>query len=185
MSEGIYLDNNATTKVSPEVVEAMLPYFSEQFGNPSSMHRFGDKVGRAIKKARGQVRTLLGAEHDSEIVFTSCGTESDSTAVLSALKAQPERKEITTTVLEHPAVLSLCQHLEKDGYGVHYLKVDKRGRLDMQEYMDLLSDKVAIDRGIGQGLRDGPRACALWGFPSLPPTARCVSRSPATTACKR
>ncbi len=144
MSEGIYLDNNATTMVSPEVVEAMLPYFSEQFGNPSSLHQFGDKVGRAIKKARKQVQALLGAEHDSEIVFTSCGTESDSTAILSALKAQPDRKEIITTVVEHPAVLSLCEHLEKDGYTVHYLEVDSRGRLDMQAYMDLLSDKVAI-----------------------------------------
>lgn len=144
MSEGIYLDNNATTMVSPEVVEVMLPYFSEQFGNPSSMHQFGDKVGRALKKARGQVQALLGAEHDSEIVFTSCGTESDSTAILSALKAQPDRKEIITTVVEHPAILSLCEYLEKDGYKVHYLKVDERGRLDMKEYMGLLSDRVAI-----------------------------------------
>lgn len=144
MSKDIYLDNNATTMVAPEVVEAMLPYFSEQFGNPSSMHRFGDKVGRAIKQARRQVQTLLGAEYDSEIIFTSCGTESDSTAILSALKAQPGRKEIITTAVEHPAVLSLCEHLEKDGYKVHYLKVDERGRLDIREYMDLLSNKVAI-----------------------------------------
>ena len=144
MSECIYLDNNATTMVAPEVVEAMLPYFSDQFGNPSSLHRFGDQVGRAIKKARGQVQSLLGAEHDSEIVFTSCGTESDSTAILSALRAQPERREIITTVVEHPAILSLCEYLEKDGYRVHYLKVDERGRLDMQEYMNLLSDKVAV-----------------------------------------
>jgi cysteine desulfurase len=144
MSDGIYLDNNATTMVSPEVVEAMLPFFTEQFGNPSSLHRFGDKVGRAIKEARKQVQALLGAEHDSEIVFTSCGTESDSTAILSALKAQPDRKEIITTVVEHPAILSLCEYLEKDGYKVHYLKVDNKGRLDMQEYVELLSDKVAI-----------------------------------------
>jgi cysteine desulfurase len=141
---GIYLDNNATTMVAPEVVEAMLPFFTEQFGNPSSMHQFGDRVGRAIKQARGQVQALLGAELDSEIVFTSCGTESDSTAILSALKAQPERKEIITTVVEHPAVLSLCEHLEKEGYKVHYLKVDNRGRLDMKDYMDRLSDRVAI-----------------------------------------
>jgi cysteine desulfurase len=142
--DGIYLDNNATTMVSPEVVDAMLPYFTEQFGNPSSMHQFGDKVGRAMKTARQQVQALLGAEHDSEIVFTSCGTEADSTAILSALKAQPDRKEIITTVVEHPAVLSLCEHLEKDGYKVHYLKVDKKGRLDIQEYYSLLSDQVAI-----------------------------------------
>ncbi|MEZ5588886.1 MAG: cysteine desulfurase NifS [Sedimenticolaceae bacterium] len=142
--QGIYLDNNATTMVDPEVVAAMLPFFTEQFGNPSSMHQFGDKVGRALKAARTRVQALLGAEHDSEIIFTSCGTESDSTAILSALKAQPERKEIITTVVEHPAVLSLCQHLEKDGYKVHYLKVDKKGRLDMREYLRLLSDNVAV-----------------------------------------
>ncbi|MET0090148.1 MAG: cysteine desulfurase NifS [Candidatus Thiodiazotropha sp.] len=144
MTDGIYLDNNATTMVDPAVVEAMLPYFTEQFGNPSSLHQFGDKVGRALKKARQQVQQLLGAEHDSEIIFTSCGTESDSTAILSTLKAQPERKEIITTVVEHPAILTLCEYLEKEGYKVHYLKVDKKGRLDINEYYRLLSDNVAI-----------------------------------------
>ncbi|MBT3048664.1 MAG: aminotransferase class V-fold PLP-dependent enzyme, partial [Candidatus Thiodiazotropha sp. (ex Clathrolucina costata)] len=116
MTDGIYLDNNATTMVAPEVVAEMLPFFSEQFGNPSSLHQFGDKVGRAVKKARRQVQSLLGAEHDSEIIFTSCGTESDSTAILSALRAQPDRKEIITTLVEHPAVLTLCEQLEKEGY---------------------------------------------------------------------
>lgn len=140
----IYLDNNATTRVDPEVVEAMLPYFSEQFGNPSSLHSFGDQVGRAIRDARRQVQALLGAEHDSEVVFTSCGTESDSTAILSALKAQPDRREIITTVVEHPAVLTLCEFLEKDGYTVHRLKVDGKGRLDLNAYRALLTDKVAI-----------------------------------------
>ncbi|MFD2113181.1 cysteine desulfurase NifS [Thiorhodococcus fuscus] len=142
--QGIYFDNNATTMVDPAVVEAMLPFFTEQFGNPSSMHLFGNKVGLAIKKARGQIQELLGAELDSEIVFTSCGTESDSTAILSALKAQPDRKEIVTTVVEHPAVLALCEHLEKDGYKVHYLKVDGKGRLDLDAYREVLSDQVAI-----------------------------------------
>jgi len=142
--EPIYLDNNATTRVDPEIVAAMLPFFSEQFGNPSSMHSFGDKVGRAVKQARKQVQKLLGAEHDSEIIFTSCGTESDSTAILSALKAQPERKEIITTVVEHPAILTLCEHLEKDGYKVHFLEVDHRGRLDLDAYRSLLSDRVAV-----------------------------------------
>ncbi|MGF1645012.1 MAG: cysteine desulfurase NifS [Thiotrichales bacterium] len=142
--EGIYLDNNATTRVDPAVVEEMLPFFTEQFGNPSSMHSFGNKVGLAIKKARMQVQALLGAEHDSEIIFTSCGTESDSTAILSALRAQPDRKELITTTIEHPAVLTLCQHLEKDGYKVHYLKVDTKGRLDLDEYRKLLTDRVAI-----------------------------------------
>ncbi|WP_075185633.1 cysteine desulfurase NifS [Teredinibacter haidensis] len=140
----IYLDNNATTMVDPAVVADMLPYFTEQFGNPSSLHSFGNKVGFAIKKARSSIQTLLGAEHDSEIIFTSCGTESDSTAILSALRAQPERKEIITTEVEHPAILTLCENLESQGYTIHRLKVDKRGRLNLQEYQVLLSDRVAI-----------------------------------------
>ncbi|MGB0684383.1 MAG: cysteine desulfurase NifS [Magnetovibrionaceae bacterium] len=142
--KGIYLDNNATTMVSPEVVESMLPYYTEQFGNPSSMHAFGNKVGHALKQARKQVQSLIGAEHDTEIIFTSCGTESDSTAILSALKAHPEKREIITTAVEHPAVLALCEHLEKDGYTVHYLGVDNKGRLDLAEYAEVLSDKTAI-----------------------------------------
>jgi len=145
--KGIYLDNNATTMVDPLVVEAMLPYFTEQFGNPSSIHSFGNQVGRTLKKARQQVQSLLGAEHDSEIIFTSCGSESDSTAILSALKAQPERKHIVTTVVEHPAVLSLCEYLEKNGHTVHWLKVDKQGRLDLDVYAEILTqhrDDIAV-----------------------------------------
>lgn len=140
----IYLDNNATTACDPEVVAAMLPFFTEQFGNPSSMHSFGNKVGLALKEARGRVQALLGAEHDSEIVFTSCGTESDSTAILSALKAQPERRQIITTAVEHPAILTLCDYLEKDGVVVHRLAVDRKGRLDLAEYKSLLSSRTAI-----------------------------------------
>ena len=142
--DGIYLDNNATTQVDPEVLEEMLPFFTEQFGNPSSMHQFGNKVGHALKKARGQVQDLLGAEHDTEIIFTSCGSESDSTAILSALKAYPKRREIITTTVEHPAVLELCKHLEKEDYTVHYLKVDDKGRLDLQQYQAALSPEVAV-----------------------------------------
>lgn len=140
----IYMDNNATTMVDPEVVTEMMPFFSEQFGNPSSLHSFGNKVGFALKQARKKVQDLIGAEFDSEIIFTSCGSESDSTAILSAIKAQPERKEIITTVVEHPAVLNLCEFLETEGHTVHYLKVDKRGRLDLDNYRSLLSDKVAV-----------------------------------------
>ena len=140
----IYMDNNATTMVDPAIVEAMLPFFTEQFGNPSSLHSFGNKVGFALKQARKQVQNLLGAEHDSEIIFTSCGSESDSTAILSALKAQPERREIITTVVEHPAVLNLCEYLETEGYTVHKLEVDSKGRLDLDAYAKLLSDNVAI-----------------------------------------
>lgn len=140
----IYMDNNATTACDPVVVEAMLPFFTEQFGNASSIHSFGAQVGKALKAARVQVQTLLGAAHDSEIVFTSCGTESDSTAILSAIKAQPERRTIITTVVEHPAILTLCDQLEKEGYVVHKLKVNKKGRVDLDEYKSLLNDRVAI-----------------------------------------
>jgi len=140
----IYLDNNATTQCDPQVVEAMLPFFTEQFGNPSSMHSFGNKVGLAVKKARAQVQALIGAEHDSEVIFTSCGTESDSTAILSALRAQPERKEIITSTVEHPAILTLAEHLEKEGYTVHRVKVDSRGRIDLDEYRSKLSPQVAV-----------------------------------------
>ena len=140
----IYLDNNATTKVDDAVVEAMLPYFTEQFGNPSSLHQFGNRVARAVKTARQQVQALLGAAHESEIIFTSCGTEADNMAILSALKAQPSRREIITTCVEHPAILSLCQSLEQDGYVIHYLKVDKRGRIDLDAYQALLSDRIAL-----------------------------------------
>lgn len=140
----IYLDNNATTQVDADVVAAMLPYFTEQFGNPSSLHSFGNKVGFALKKARQQVQNILGTEHESEIIFTSCGSESDSTAILSALKANPERKEIITTVVEHPAVLNLCEYLETEGYTVHKLAVDGKGRLDLDQYAALLSDNVAV-----------------------------------------
>ena len=140
----IYLDNNATTACDPRVVEAMLPYFLEQFGNPSSIHSFGNGVGRALGKARKQVQALIGAEHDSEIIFTSCGTESDNTAILSAIKCFPQRKEIITTTVEHPAVLALCTQLEKEGYTIHRLAVDSRGRLDLTEYQRLLTPQVAI-----------------------------------------
>lgn len=140
----IYMDNNATTACDPAVVAAMLPYFTEQFGNASSIHSFGSQVGKAIKQARMQVQSLLGAAHDSEIVFNSCGTESDATAILSALKAHPERRTVITTVVEHPAILNLCAHLEKEDYVVHRLRVDRKGRLDLDEYRSLLNERVAI-----------------------------------------
>ncbi len=140
----IYLDNNATTKVDRAVVDVMIPYFLEQYGNPSSIHKFADGVAKGIKNARQQVQNLIGCEHDSEIIFTSCGTESNSTAILSAIKAQPNKKEIITTTVEHPAILSLCEALEKDGYTIHRMPVDKAGRLNLEGYKKLLSDQVAV-----------------------------------------
>ncbi|MGR5269699.1 cysteine desulfurase NifS [Vibrio astriarenae] len=139
-----YLDNNATTKVDPCVLETMLPYLSEIYGNPSSIHQFGDKVGRAINHARSQVAALIGAEFDSEIVFTGSATEATATAILSALEANPERKEIVTSVVEHPATLALCQHLERKGYQVHWIGVNAQGRLDMRQLSYALSERVAV-----------------------------------------
>jgi len=140
----IYLDNNATTKVDHAVVDVMIPYFLEQYGNPSSIHKFADGVARGLKHARQQVQALIGCEHDSEIIFTSCGTESNSTAILSAVKAQPNKKEIITTMVEHPAILSVCDSLEKEGYTIHRMPVDKAGRLNLNAYKNLLSDQVAL-----------------------------------------
>ena len=139
------MDNNATTRVDPRVLEAILPYFSEYYGNPSSMHSFGGDVGKRLEEARASVQALLGAEYDSEIIFTSCGTESDNTAILSALAIQPSRREIITSVVEHPAILSLCDHLERhEGYKVHYIPVDRLGRVSMEAYAAALSEQVAV-----------------------------------------
>jgi len=141
----VYLDNNATTRVDPAVVAAMLPFFTEQFGNASSMHAFGAEVGGAVKAARKQLQGLIGAEHDHEVVFTSGGTESDNAAILSALEAAPERTEIITSAVEHPAILSLAAHLEKTrDIKVHIIPVDARGRLDRDAYRAALSPRVAI-----------------------------------------
>jgi len=140
----VYMDNNATTRVAPEVLQAMLPFFSERYGNPSSMHSFGGAVGKEIREARESMAGLLGAEPD-EIVFTSCGSESDNTAIRSALTAQPDKRHIVTTRVEHPAVLSLCKFLERSqGYRVTYLGVDAEGRLDMRELAAALTDDTAI-----------------------------------------
>ncbi|WP_158046196.1 cysteine desulfurase NifS [Skermanella pratensis] len=142
---GIYLDNNATTRVDPAVVAEMMPFFTEHFGNPSSMHGYGAAVGGKIEWARGEVQKLLGAAFDTEIVFTSGGTESDSTAILSALKAYPKRREIVTSVVEHPAILSLCDFLEsKEGYRIHRIPVDGKGNLDLEKYEAALSENVAV-----------------------------------------
>ncbi len=139
----IYLDNNATTQVDPAVLEAMLPFFTEMYGNPSSMHRFGGQVGKYLVAAREQVAASLGARPD-EILFTACGTESDNTAIWSALQSQPEKKHIVTTRVEHPAVLNLVQHLEKRGYEATYLGVDAKGRLDLDELRDSLRKDTAL-----------------------------------------
>ena len=141
----IYLDNNATTRMDPEVLAAMMPYFTEQFGNASSTHSFGTEVGGALKQARQHLQALLGAAYDHEIIFTSGGTESNNSAILSALETQTGRDEVITTVVEHPAILALAGHLEKSrGTKVHFIGVDGRGRLDVEAYKCALGPRTAI-----------------------------------------
>ncbi len=139
----IYVDNNATTRVAPEVVDAMVPYFSEYYGNPSSMHTFGGDVAAIIKAARKNVADLIGADPD-EIVFTSCGTESDSTAIRAAIESYPDKKHILTTRVEHPAIKSLYENLSKKGYRVTFVPVDNQGRLDLDYLYQHLSDDTAV-----------------------------------------
>jgi cysteine desulfurase len=141
----IYLDNNATTSVDTEVLAAMLPFFSQQFGNASSGHGFGSQVAGAVREARRAVRDLLGAAADQEIVFTSGGTESDNTAILSALNNHEGRDEVVISAVEHPALLTLCAHLERSrGIKIHRIPVDSRGRLDLAAFQSALGARTAI-----------------------------------------
>ena len=144
MEKYIYLDNNATTMVDPKVLESMLPFFKERYGNPSSMHSFGGLVGREVEKARMQVARLVGAEHDYEIVFTGSGTESDNMAVMGVLGYYRDRKHVITSRVEHPAILSLCKKLERDGYRITYIPVDWDGNLDVEMLKSSVDDDTAI-----------------------------------------
>ncbi|MGD0940959.1 MAG: cysteine desulfurase NifS [Terracidiphilus sp.] len=141
----VYMDNNATTRTDPRVVEAMLPFFYNEFANPSSLHDLGGTAKDALRVARGRVCALIGAEWDSEIIFTSGGSESNNTAILSALQTQEGRNEIVTSMVEHPAVLALCAHLEKTGRAkVHRIPVDRQGNLILETYRKALSNRTAL-----------------------------------------
>ncbi len=144
MGSEIYFDNNATTCLVPEALEAMQPYLTELYGNPSSIHRFGTQVGQKVQEAREQIAALLGASDPIEIVFTSCGTEGDNAAIRGILESRPEKRHIVTTQVEHPAVFGLCQHLEKKGYRVTWLRVDRDGMLDLDEVKESLTDDTAL-----------------------------------------
>jgi cysteine desulfurase len=139
----IYVDNNATTQVSPEVLEEMLPYFNEFYGNPSSMHTFGGKVEYKLTEARTRIASLLGASPE-EIILTSCGTESDSTAIRAAILSNPDKKHILTSRVEHPAVKNHYEYLSKNGYRVTFVPVDRQGRLDLDYLYKNLSDNTAL-----------------------------------------
>ncbi len=140
----VYTDNNATTKTADEVIEEMLPYFGNFYGNPSSMHTFGGQVGKKIQQARQRVADLINADPE-EIVFTSCGTESDNAAINAALSGSPEKKHMITSNVEHPAVKSFYKHLEKEeGYQITFVPVDKKGLLDLDTLFENLTDSTAI-----------------------------------------
>jgi len=139
----VYVDNNATTKVAPEVLETMLPYFSEYYGNPSSMHFFGGQVQKKINEARERVADFLGAE-PSEVVFTSCGTESDNAAILGTLDSYPEKRHFITTRVEHPAVGNVSTYLARKGYRVTELTVDREGRLDLDELKESITEETVL-----------------------------------------
>ena len=139
----IYADNNATTQVAPEVLEEILPYFHDLYGNPSSMHSFGGQVAGRLREGREKVARLIGATPD-EILFTSCGTESDNTAIRAAIASHPYKKHIVTTRVEHPAVKNLCEHLGRHGYRVTFLPVDRQGRLDLEQLHKAFSNDTAI-----------------------------------------
>src|SRR5687767_8178496 len=140
----IYLDNNATTRVAPEVVEAMQPYLSEFFGNPSSAHTLGRAMRQAVEEARQQVATLIGASDTNEIVFTSCGSESDNWAIRGALASQPGKKHIVTTLVEHEAVRNVCSALEGEGYEVSWIGVNAYGEIDLDSLRDALRSDTAL-----------------------------------------
>lgn len=139
----VYLDNNATTRVADEALEDMLPYFTSLYGNPSSMHTFGGQIHRKIEAAREEVASLINAEPE-EIIFTSCGTESDNTAIMNGLEAVPGKRHIITTRVEHPAVLNFCRRMADRGYKTTQLPVDKLGRLKPADVEAAITDDTAI-----------------------------------------
>ena len=146
----IYVDNNATTAVAPEVLEAMLPFLTTNYGNPGSIHTFGGSVAKDVENARLKIAELLNADHRNpdgdatEIIFTSCGTESDNAAIWSALLTNPERKKVIASKVEHPAVLNLGKELERRGYIFETVPVDGDGRIDLAALENMLDDNTAI-----------------------------------------
>jgi cysteine desulfurase len=140
----IYLDNNATTAVAPEVLKAMKPYLSNVFGNPSSSHSLGCRMKEAVEQARTEVASLIGAADTNEIVFTSCGSESDNWAIRGVLAKRPNKKHIITTLVEHEAVRNVCHLLENEGYEISWLNVDTNGELDLESLRAALRPDTAI-----------------------------------------
>jgi len=139
----VYLDNNATTPVAPEVFEAMRPFYTEHFGNPSSSHHLGDRPAVAVRDARARIASFLGCS-DTEIIFTSCGTESDNLAIRGVLEARRDKRHVITTAVEHSAVLNPVHRLESSGFRVTTVGVNRDGQLDLDALREALSDDTAV-----------------------------------------
>ena len=143
MNQNIYLDNNATTKCDEDVLDAILPYLKDKFGNPSSTYSFGKNIKEDISKARKSIATLLNAE-ENEIVFTSCASESNATAIMSAVRNNPNKKHIITTKVEHASIIETMKYLEDNGYEITYLAVDKFGKIDLNELKNLINNNTCL-----------------------------------------
>lgn len=139
----IYLDYNSTTPVSPEVLKAMTPYLTSEWGNPSSTYKFGSKLKAVIETARAHVAELIGAR-SLEIIFTSCATESNNTAINAALKANPRKRHIVTSAVEHSSVLNYCKALEKEAYRITYFPVDREGLLKLADVENAITKETAV-----------------------------------------
>ena len=140
----IYLDNNATTKVDPQVLEAMLPYFKEEYANPSSVYEFAKRSNHAVREARGVIKDFYNARDEKEIIFTSCGSESANTAIRGVLNMNKNKRHIITTKVEHPCVLNLYRALEKEGYRVDYIGVNSNGELDLAQLEEAIDEDTAL-----------------------------------------
>ena len=143
-SKLIYLDNNATTKVDEKVVEVMLPYFSQYYGNPSSIYKFGGRNSKAVQEARETIKDFFGAKNAKEIFFTASGSESANMAIRGILYADKSKNHIITTKVEHPCVLNLYKQLEKEGYNVTFVGVNSAGDLNIEELYDAVNEKTAL-----------------------------------------
>lgn len=143
MDKIIYLDNNATTKVDDNVLSTMIPYLKEEYGNPSSTYSFGKNIKNEINKAKKNLARLLNAD-SNDIIFTSCGSESNIAAIMSSIKISPNKKHIITTKVEHASIMETMNYLEKKGYNITYLNVDNYGRLDLNELKDNINSDTCL-----------------------------------------
>lgn len=184
-TQTIYMDNNATTMTDQAVLEEMLPYFSQLYGNPSSMHSFGGQVAEKINQARQRVANLLGCKQ-SEIIFTSGGTESDNSAIMGTLSSYPQKRKIITSRVEHPAVLMTCRELENHGYTVIEIPVDRNGALDMAQFEAELDEDTAIvsimwannETGVIFDVEQIAQMCAAKGVPFHTDAVQAIGKIP-------